>query len=273
MRRAGSQSLCRRGRGSALWRSAEVCWPSKAIIDTRVGERSVSRREGFLDDIRKVDTACGLEITHYAVLFLIVATLIEVFKTIVGIIRDLEKDNEILLAGALVAAFVPSGAVLFWGCKAFAVYLDLPIKRVRRYFRNHRKIYPLRHPIAVDLFDRQEPGVAFADLPAGRASRALEASPASSPDRAANVAREPPRSAQRGHHVGRRSGAGLWMCAAFCSALTLVIIVLAAIGTGEKGTGIALHLTGRLSLLFFWPAYAGAAMAALFGPSFAVLAR
>jgi hypothetical protein len=216
----------------------------------------------------------ALKIMHYAVLFLIVATMIEVFKTIAGIIRDLEKDNEILLAGALVAALVPSGAVLFWGCKAFAVYLDLPIKRVRRYFRNQRKIYSLRHPIADDLFDRQEPRVAFADPPAGPASRALEASPASSPDRAANVAREPPRSAQRRHQVGRRSGAGgLWMCAAFCSALTLVVVVLAAVGTGEKGTGIALHLTGRLSLLFFWPAYAGAAMAALFGPRFAVLVR
>jgi hypothetical protein len=215
----------------------------------------------------------ALKIMHYALLFLIAVTMIEVFKTIAGIIRDLEKDNEILLAGALVAALVPSGAVLFWGCKAFAVYLDLPINRVRRYFRNQRKIYSLRHPIADVSFDRQEPRVAFADPPAGPASRALEASPASSPDRAANVAREPPRSAQRRHQVGRRSGAGLWMCAAFCSALTLVVVVLAAVGTGEKGTGIALHFTGRLSLLFFWPAYAGAAMAALFGPRFAVLAR
>ena len=71
----------------------------------------------------------------------------------------------------------------------------------------------------------------------------------------------------------RLSGARLWMCAAFCAALTLVVVVLAAMGTGEKGTGIALHLTGRLSVLLFWPAYAGAAMAALFGPRFGILAR
>jgi hypothetical protein len=71
----------------------------------------------------------------------------------------------------------------------------------------------------------------------------------------------------------RGSGAGLWMCAAFCAALMLAVVVLAAMGTGEKGTGIALHLTGRLSFLLFWPAYAGAAMAALFGPRFGILAR
>jgi hypothetical protein len=63
------------------------------------------------------------------------------------------------------------------------------------------------------------------------------------------------------------------MWAAFCAALALVIVVFAAMGAGEKGTGIALRLTGRLSLLLFWPAYAGAAMAALFGPRFGILAR
>jgi len=66
----------------------------------------------------------------------------------------------------------------------------------------------------------------------------------------------------------RQPDTGLWMCAAFCTALALTVVVLAIKGTGEHGTGIALHLTGRLSLLLFWPAYAGAAMAALFGPRF-----
>jgi hypothetical protein len=63
------------------------------------------------------------------------------------------------------------------------------------------------------------------------------------------------------------------MSAAFCSALALVVVVLAIMGTGEKGTGIALRLTGRFSFLLFWPAYAGAAMAALFGPRFGILAQ
>ena len=35
----------------------------------------------------------------------------------------------------------------------------------------------------------------------------------------------------------------------------------------------ALRLTGRWSLLLFWPAYAGGAMATLFGPRFSILAR
>ncbi len=44
-------------------------------------------------------------------------------------------------------------------------------------------------------------------------------------------------------------------------------------GTGEKGTLTALRLTARLSFILFWLAYAGSAMAKLFGPSFAILAR
>jgi hypothetical protein len=63
------------------------------------------------------------------------------------------------------------------------------------------------------------------------------------------------------------------MCGAFCVALVLTVVVLAAMGTGDRGTSIALQLTGRLSLLLFWPAYAGAATAALFGPRFSILAQ
>jgi hypothetical protein len=63
------------------------------------------------------------------------------------------------------------------------------------------------------------------------------------------------------------------MCAAFCGALGLGTVVLVTMGTGEKGTGIALHLTGRLSFLLFWPAYAGAAMATLCGPRLKILDR
>jgi hypothetical protein len=81
----------------------------------------------------------ALMFLHCAVLILVIVSMIEVLKTIAGYIRDLEKDNEILLAGALVAALVPSGAVLFWGCDAIAVQLDLP-RRVYRYFRNQSKV-------------------------------------------------------------------------------------------------------------------------------------
>jgi hypothetical protein len=82
----------------------------------------------------------ALVFVHCAVFILVVVSIIEVFKTIFGIIRDLEKDDEILLVGALMAALVPSGAMLFWGCNAIAVQLDLPIKKVFRYFRNQGRI-------------------------------------------------------------------------------------------------------------------------------------
>jgi hypothetical protein len=71
----------------------------------------------------------------------------------------------------------------------------------------------------------------------------------------------------------REAGAGLWMSAGFCAALCLAVAVIAAFGPGERGTAIALRVTGRLSFLLFWPAYAGGAMAALFGPRVGMLAR
>jgi hypothetical protein len=78
---------------------------------------------------------------------------------------------------------------------------------------------------------------------------------------------------ERGWRAARDSGAGLWMGAAFCVALALTIIALAVFGTGTSGMHAALRITGRWSLLLFWPAYAGGAMAVLFGPCFSILAR
>jgi hypothetical protein len=78
----------------------------------------------------------ALIFAHGAVLILVIASMVEVFKTIAGIIRDLERNNEILLVGALLVALVPSGAMLFWGCYAIAIWLDLPIRRVCRHCRN-----------------------------------------------------------------------------------------------------------------------------------------
>jgi hypothetical protein len=63
------------------------------------------------------------------------------------------------------------------------------------------------------------------------------------------------------------------MGAAFCAALGLAVAVLAVMGTHEKGLSLALRSTGRLSFLFFWPAYAGGAITVLFGNRFAILAR
>lgn len=73
--------------------------------------------------------------------------------------------------------------------------------------------------------------------------------------------------------MNHKYGAGLWMAVSFCVVLILAAVVLFDMGMGEKGTIAALRLTARLSFLLFWLAYAGGAMAKLFGPPFAILAR
>jgi hypothetical protein len=73
--------------------------------------------------------------------------------------------------------------------------------------------------------------------------------------------------------AGRRPGkdvAGFWMVAAFLTAVALATATLADTG---MNIGSALQATGRLSFLLFWPAYAGGALATLFGSRFAPLAR
>jgi hypothetical protein len=55
---------------------------------------------------------------------------------------------------------------------------------------------------------------------------------------------------------------------AFCAALGLAALMLAALGPGERGTFVALQATARLSFLLFWPAYTAGALTAMFGPAF-----
>jgi hypothetical protein len=65
-----------------------------------------------------------------------------------------------------------------------------------------------------------------------------------------------------------RPNAAVWMASAFCAAFGLAAVVLAAFGTQERGTDVALQVTARFSFLLFWPAYAAGAMTALFGSAF-----
>jgi hypothetical protein len=60
---------------------------------------------------------------------------------------------------------------------------------------------------------------------------------------------------------------------AFGIALGLATAVLTINGTDEMSLRQALRLTAHLSFLLFWVAYAGGAMAVLFGPAFEPLAR
>ena len=58
---------------------------------------------------------------------------------------------------------------------------------------------------------------------------------------------------------------GIWMGAAFGIALTIATAVLVLGGTDNKSIRLALELTARWSFLLFWLAYAGGALATLFG--------
>ena len=71
----------------------------------------------------------------------------------------------------------------------------------------------------------------------------------------------------------RHDPAWVWMIGAFGGALALAVAVLAGYGTGPDGLKLGLRITARWSFLFFWLSYAGGAMAILFGPAFAGLAR
>jgi hypothetical protein len=78
---------------------------------------------------------------------------------------------------------------------------------------------------------------------------------------------------QSSYPAQRRNLAAVWICSALCAALSLAGLVLAVLGPGERGTDVALQVTARLSFLLFWPAYAGGALTALFGPTFQLLKR
>src|SRR6202167_5030561 len=71
----------------------------------------------------------------------------------------------------------------------------------------------------------------------------------------------------------RKSVPVLWMGVAFGVALALTATVLAVLGTGEESARVALDVTARWSFLLFWMAYTGGAIAKLFGPALAPLAR
>jgi hypothetical protein len=71
----------------------------------------------------------------------------------------------------------------------------------------------------------------------------------------------------------RHDPAWVWMIGALSGALALAAAILAGYGTGPQGIGQAVRYTARWSFLFFWLSYAGGAMAILFGPAFAGLAR
>ena len=65
----------------------------------------------------------------------------------------------------------------------------------------------------------------------------------------------------------------LWMGPAFVVSLGLACTALTVKGISEQGLRLVLRLTARWSFLLFWMAYTGGALAKLFGPSLAPLAK
>jgi hypothetical protein len=65
----------------------------------------------------------------------------------------------------------------------------------------------------------------------------------------------------------------VWIAGAFGGALALAVAILAVCGTGLDGLRLVVRATARWSFLFFWLSYTGGALAVLFGPAFAGLAR
>lgn len=70
----------------------------------------------------------------------------------------------------------------------------------------------------------------------------------------------------------RKSRTVVWMGMAFAVAIALTLVVFLATPPGHR-VGQALRATARWSYLWFWPAYAGGALAALFGSRFQPIAR
>jgi hypothetical protein len=72
--------------------------------------------------------------------------------------------------------------------------------------------------------------------------------------------------------IRKHDPALLWIIGALAGALAIAAAVLADDGTGPDGIGQAVRYTARWSFLFFWPSYAGGALASLFPAAFAGLA-
>jgi hypothetical protein len=75
------------------------------------------------------------------------------------------------------------------------------------------------------------------------------------------------------HGIRRWPATFSWVAACFLIAFALAAVVVAIFGAGIDGTILALQVTGRWSFLVFWFAYAGSAMATLFGRRVDGLAR
>jgi hypothetical protein len=87
---------------------------------------------------RRLVNGLVMMLLHGGVLILIIFSMVEAIETIAANMRDLEKAKDIILVGALTAALVPAGAVLFWACTAIKLQLEFPLRRLCQQFLSRK---------------------------------------------------------------------------------------------------------------------------------------
>jgi hypothetical protein len=80
----------------------------------------------------------GLVLVHFGIFTLVVVSVIEVFLTSAGIVREIGNVKRNLLAAALVAALVPATCVVFWGYRAVMAQLRLLVRGMQQCSRNRK---------------------------------------------------------------------------------------------------------------------------------------
>lgn len=73
--------------------------------------------------------------------------------------------------------------------------------------------------------------------------------------------------------MGAERRTGLFVAGAFLAAVILAAAVLAGFGGGQHGLVLALQATARLAFVYYWLAYVGGPLVALFGSAFRPLAK
>jgi hypothetical protein len=67
---------------------------------------------------------------NIAVSSLVVVSVIAAVRTIASVIHQTEKLRDIVSIGVLGAALIPTGAIIFWGCRAITLQFYLLFKHV-----------------------------------------------------------------------------------------------------------------------------------------------
>jgi hypothetical protein len=93
----------------------------------------------------KLALPAGVMALRFAIVVLVVISMIEALDTITGVIHDIRQTNELMLFAVLAAVLMPAGGVLLWGCKAVFMPLEKPSRFVYRCLQNYRdKKFPMR---------------------------------------------------------------------------------------------------------------------------------